>query len=150
MAGGRDVVNWSDPYERAAFEAETDELRRSIAERQERRMAGLEPELWQTPPEPVPAAVRAPQRQETASREWVQASRDFAAAAVEGAERRLKARQDRKLAALAEAMGQVIAEERSRYQAQIDELRAEVAALKAADDSVIDARGVFRGSRDAA
>jgi hypothetical protein len=126
---GLTIMDTLDPYELAAFidenERQADELRRDLAERQERHAAGVDRE-WLVPrPEQAPAAVRAPQRQQAHNAEWAAHCRQSADAAVAALRREMKADQRKQLAAMADAMGRVVAEERDRHAEQIKQLRAE-------------------------
>jgi hypothetical protein len=113
-----------------AFRAETEELRREIAERQERRALGLEPEQWRLPePETrAPVPVDTLTKQEAAS---------IAAAAVGKLRQQLRAEFADVMTAFATEAGRAVGQVEKKIEklhariggADIGDLRASIESL---------------------
>jgi hypothetical protein len=127
------MVNWHDPYERAAFikenEAKADELRRDLAERQARLDAGFEPQPWRAP-EPEPQPVQRTMSRDT-SREWSAHIETRIAAAQRATNKRI----DQRFAAYEEAVGKALGlkakELREEYEGKLAALTTEVQQIRA-------------------
>jgi hypothetical protein len=106
-----------DPIERGLLLKQIDaDKAASLADIERRRSA--QPVTWRAP-EPEPQLEPANARQRPSN------GQQYADAAVAAAERRLKARQDRVMSELAEAVGKIVAQEREHHRDELTRLRAE-------------------------